>query len=170
MLRGAGIVALFVLAACGQSSPTVKVSPSVPVTTANWSQDLTFSGELSGHMTGIVADIGSRTSECTGAKPRTGQLWADRFFGTIDSGGTEWGVIFNVGNFAGPGTYKDGAVSVQVFNPDDSTKVWENLGSDSVTFVLARSEESGTVDAVLTNADTGKGGAMHLTGRWNCKS
>ena len=80
------------------------------------------------------------------------------------------GVIFNVGNYAGPGTYKDGAVAIQVFNPDDPKKVWENLGSDSVTFVLDRSQQSGTLDAKLTNADTGKGGSLHLTGRWNCKA
>ena len=170
MLRGAGIVALFVLAACGQSSPTAAVSPTPPVTQATWSQDLNFSGDLSGRMTGIVADVGTRTSVCTGAKPRTGQLWADRFFGRVDSSGNVWGVIFNVGNYAGPGTYKDGAVAIQVFNPDDSKKVWENLGSDSVTFVLDRSQQSGTLDAKLTNADTGKGGSLHLTGRWNCKA
>ena len=170
MLRGAGIVALFVLAACGQSSVAPKVTPSAPVAQANWNQDISFQGELSGHMSGIVADVGSRTSVCTGPKPRTGQLWADRFFGTIDTSGNVWGIIFNVGNYAGPGTYKNAAVAVQVFNPNDSTHVWENLASDAVTFTLDRGQESGSVDAVLTNADTGKGGALHVTGRWNCKS
>jgi hypothetical protein len=121
-------------------------------------------------MAAIVADIGNRTSVCTGARPRTGQLWADRFFGTINSDGSVYGVIFNVGNFAGPGTYKDAAVTVQVFDPADTTRVWESLGADSVTFVLDRSQESGTVDAKLTNADTGKAGALHITGSWNCKA
>ena len=170
MLRGAGVVALFVLAACGQSSTTAAVTPSVPATTGSWSQDLTFSGDVHGHMTTIVADVGTRTSVCTGARPRTGQLWADRFFGSIDASGQVWGVIFNVGNFAGPGTYKGAAVSVQVFNPDDNSKLWENLNSDAVTFVLDRNEESGTVDAMLTNADTGKSGAVHVVGRWNCQA
>jgi len=170
MLRGAGIVALLVVAACGQSSPTVRATPSAPAVQANWNQDITFAGDLTGHMSGIVADVGSRTSVCTGARPRTGELWADRFFGSIDSSGVVWGVIFNLGNYAGPGTYRDGAVAVQVFDPDDSTKVWENLGSDSVTFVLDRSQESGTVDAKLTNADTGKPAALHLTGSWNCRA
>jgi len=156
--------------ACGESSAAQKASPSVAPVQHTWNQDLTLAGDVNGHMTGIVADVGTRTSVCTGAKPRTGQLWADRFFGRVDSSGNVWGVIFNVGNYAGPGTYKDGAVAIQVFNPDDSKKVWENLGSDSVTFVLDRSQQSGTLDAKLTNADTGKGGALHLTGRWNCKA
>jgi len=171
MLRRAGIVALFVLAACGQSSgPKAAVSPSVPVQPANWTQDISFSGDLTGHMAAIVADVGNRTSVCTGARPRTGQLWADRFFGAINNDGSVYGVIFNVGNYAGPGTYKDGAVTVQVFDPADPTRVWENLGADSVTFVLDRSQESGMVDAKLTNADSGKGGALHITGSWHCKA
>src|SRR5207237_9532108 len=135
---GAGIVALVGLAACGQSSPTAAVSPTPPVTQATWSQDINFSGDLSGRMTGIVADAGTRTRVCTGAKPRTGQLWADRVFGRVDSSGKVWGVIFNVGNYAGPGTDKDGAVAVQVFNHHDPRMVWEDQGSDSCRFVLAR--------------------------------
>ena len=65
MLRGAGIVALFVLAACNQSSPTPRVSPSVPAVQATWTQDLTFSGELTGHMTTIVPNTAAMTSACT---------------------------------------------------------------------------------------------------------
>ena len=59
-------------------------------------------------MTGIVADVGDQTSACTGLKPRPGQTWSDKFYGTID--------------------------------------------------------------AQLTNADSGKAAAVHLTGAWNCKA
>src|SRR6266700_2990615 len=88
MLRGAGIVALVVIAAaCGGSSAAPKESPSVPVVAATWTQDLTFNGDVAGHMAGIVADTSTQQSGCTGAKPRAGQTWADEFFGLIDSSG-----------------------------------------------------------------------------------
>src|SRR5215831_15273018 len=67
MLRGAGIVALCVLlAACGESSAASKVTPSVPPVQHTWSQDITLAGDIAGHMTAIVADVGTQTSACTG--------------------------------------------------------------------------------------------------------
>jgi hypothetical protein len=50
----------------------------------------------------------------------------------------------------------------------DTTKVWQSRGNDAVTFTLDRSQQSGTIDAMLTNADSGKDG-LHVTGHWNCK-
>jgi hypothetical protein len=46
--------------------------------------------------------------------------------------------------------------------------VWQSRGSDRVTFILDRSQQSGTIDAMLTNAATGKDG-LHVTGTWNCR-
>ena len=170
MLRGAGIVlALIVLAACGESSPTVRVSPSLPAEQATWTQDLSFSGEISGHMTSIVPNTASLKSACTGAKPRPGQTWADEFYGSIDTTGAVWGLDFVIQNYGGPGVYKNGAIEIQVHDADGS-KIWLSMSGDSVTFTLDRTQESGTVDATLTNADSGKAGALHLTGTWNCKA
>lgn len=172
MLRGAGIVALCVLlAACGESSSAApKASPSVAAVAATWTQDLNLAGDVGGHMTGIVADVGTQTSACTGLKPRPGQTWADHFFGTIDSSGNVWGIDFVIQNYGGPGTYDTRAVAVQLHSQDD-TQVWQNTSTaDKVVFTLDRSGESGTIDAQLTNADTGKDGAEHLTGTWNCKA
>jgi hypothetical protein len=141
----------------------------VPVVQASWNQDLSFSGDLTGHMTGIVADTGSQTSACTGARPRPGQNWADKFYGTIDSSGTIWGVFFVISNFGGPGVYQGTAITIEV-NSIDNTKVWENQTGDAVTFTLDRTAQSGTIDALMTSASTGKGGALHLLGHWNCKA
>src|SRR5467141_1989105 len=59
MLRGAGIVALSVLLmACGESSAAQKASPSVAPVQHTWNQDLSLAGDVNGHMTGIVADVG----------------------------------------------------------------------------------------------------------------
>ncbi len=145
------------------------VSPSAPGVAATWNQDLTLSGEIVGHMATIVPDNGDQRSACTGAKPRSGQTWADEFFGLIDSSGDVWGVDFVVLNYGGPGVYRDQAVAVEVHDATN-LKVWENQIGDPVTFVLDHTQQSGTIDAMLTNADSGKAGGLHLTGHWNCKA
>ncbi|HLZ25882.1 MAG TPA: hypothetical protein VKV73_01015 [Chloroflexota bacterium] len=147
----------------------MRVSSSPPPVAATWTQDLDFSGEVTGHMSSIVPDTATITNACTGAKPRIGQTWADEFYGTIDSSGDVWGVDFVINNYGGPGVYKDNAIDIQVHN-SDNTKVWLRLDGDTATFTLDRTQESGTVDALLTNAGSGKAGALHLTGRWNCKA
>jgi hypothetical protein len=144
-------------------------SPSVPAVVATWNQNLTLSGEISGHMSGIVPDNGEQQSACTGAKPRPGQTWADEFFGLIDSSGDVWGIDFVILNYGGPGVYRDQNVAVEVHDATN-LKVWENQIGDSVTFVLDHTQQSGTIDALLTNAESGKAGGLHLTGRWNCKA
>lgn len=169
MLRVVGIVALIVLAtACDQTTVRTAASPSPVIAAGNWSQGLNLSGDVKGQMTGIVPDTADQKSACTGAKSRNGDTWSDYFYGTIDSSGTEWGIVFQIVNFRGPGTYSNGAVGVQL-RSSDKTQAWLNLGSDKVTYTVDRGQQSGVVDAFLTNASSGKAGTEHLTGRWNCK-
>lgn len=168
MLRVAGIVALLVLAACEQTSVKTVPSPSPVIAQGNWSQTLTFQGEVPGQMTGIVPDTATQQSACTGSRTHNGETWSDSFFGTLDSSGQQWQVIFLIGNFRGPGTYNNGDVNVQL-QTLDNTKAWLNLAADKVVFVVDRGQQSGSVDALLTNAASGTSGAEHITGRWNCK-
>jgi hypothetical protein len=167
MLRAAGIVALIVLAACNETSAKPPASPTPVVAQGSWTQNLDFSGEIAGHMSAIVPDIGDQKSQCTGGRTHNGETWADLFYATVDSGGQVWGVAFLINNFRGPGTYQNSAVTIEVHSPDVS-KVWQSRGSDAVTFTLDRSQQSGTIDAALTNANTGKDG-LKVTGHWNCK-
>jgi hypothetical protein len=167
MLRAAGIVALIVLAACGETSAKSSPSPTPVVAQGNWTENLTFSGDLTGHMAGIIPDVGDQKSQCTGGRTHNGETWADIFYGNVDAGGQVWGVVFQITNFRGPGTYQGTSVTVEVHNAD-ATTVWQTRGSDKVTFTLLRSQVSGTVDATLTNATTGKDG-LQLTGTWNCR-
>ena len=167
MLRGAGIVALIVLAACSETSNKPPASPTPVVAQGTWAQNLDFAGEIAGHMSVIVPDLGDQKSQCTGGRSHNGDTWADIFYGTVDAGGAVWGVVFQISNFRGPGTYHNAAMTVEVHSIDTS-KVWQSRGNDAVTFTLDRSQQSGTIDAMLTNADTGKDG-LHLIGHWNCK-
>src|SRR5260370_35677405 len=114
MLRGAGIVALVVLAACNESSPKPSPSLSPIVAQGSWTQNLTFAGELSGHMAGIVPDVGVQKSQCTGGRTHNGETWADIFYGTVDGSGDGWGAGLQSHHFPGPGPYKSSTVNAKV--------------------------------------------------------
>ena len=176
MLRLVGIVALFVLAACNQTSAKVGPSPSPVIPEGNWIQNLTLSGDLPGHITTIVPDQLGQQTFCSGAKARNGDTWSDSFYASIDANGAEWQVNIVIENFRGPGTYTNKDVKISLQSPDNS-QAWLNqdadaaahLDADKVTFTMDRSQQSGTVDAFLTNATSGKRGAEHITGAWNCR-
>src|SRR5690348_14530376 len=105
MLRLVGIVALLVTAACGQQTAVVHSSPIAVVAQGSWSQSLALSGELPGHIAGVVPDQGTQQTYCSGAKARNGEVWASTFYATVDASGNEWMLSIDVANFRGPGTY-----------------------------------------------------------------
>jgi hypothetical protein len=168
MLRVVGIVALFVLAACAQSNVNVGPSPSPVIPQGNWTENLTFTGDVVGQMSGIIPDTLDQQSACTGSRTHNGETWSDTFYGVVDASGNQWEVVFLIPNFRGPGTYQDSSANIQLQSPDAS-RAWLNLGGDKVSFVIDRGQQSGTIDATLTNATTGKAASVHLTGNWNCK-
>ena len=168
MLRLAGIVALFVLAACGQTSVNAGPSPSPVIAAGNWNENLKLTGDLRGQITNIVPDQGTQQTFCSGTKVRSGETWSDSFYALIDSSGSEWQLNILVDNFRGPGSYNNRDVKISLQSPDNS-RAWLNQGGDKVAFTIDRSFQSGTIDAFLTNADSGKGAAEHITGTWNCR-
>ena len=155
MLRVAGIVALIVFTACTQNNPPVVASPSPVIPQGNWTLNLTFTGAITGKMTGIVPDSGDQVSACTGSKTRTGEQWADTFYGSTDGGATVWEIAFVVKNFRGPGAYRSGDSAI-VVRSLDKAKVWLNIPRDKVTFTVDTSQQSGTLTALLTDGNTGK--------------
>jgi hypothetical protein len=176
MLRLVGIVALFVLAACGQTSANAGPTPSPVIAQGSWAQNLVLTGELPGRITAIVADQGTAQTFCSGPKARNGETWASTFYTTVDASGNEWQLSINVANFRGPGSYTNRDVQVSLQAPDNS-RAWLNQAADSsqrlpadrVTFTIDRTLQSGSVDAALTSAATGKRGAERIVGTWNCR-
>jgi hypothetical protein len=176
MLRVVGIVALLVLAACDQTNAKVGPSPSPVIAQGNWTQNLTLTGELSGRITTILADQGTQQTFCSGSKARNGEVWASTFYTTVDASGNEWQLSINVLNFRGPGTYANRDMQISLQAPDNS-RAWLNqdadaaarLPADKVTFTMDRSQQSGTIDAQLTSASTGKRAAERIVGTWNCR-
>jgi hypothetical protein len=51
----------------------------------------------------------------------------------------------------------------------DNSRVWRSGPGDKVTFTIERNQQTGTIDAGLTSAASGKAGAERITGRWNCR-
>ena len=50
----------------------------------------------------------------------------------------------------------------------DNAKVWLNLARDKVTFTMDATQQSGTINAALTDANSGKP-ALNVKGTWNCR-
>ena len=176
MLRLVGIVALFVLAACDPTTTKVGPSPSPVIPEGNWIENLTLSGDLPGHITTILPDQAGQQTFCSGGKARSGETWSDSFYASVDTSGSEWQLNIIIENFRGPGTYTDRDVKISLQSADNS-KAWlnqdadpvTNAAADKVTFTMDRSQQSGTVDAFLTNAASGAHGAEHIMGSWNCR-
>jgi hypothetical protein len=172
--RAAIALALFV-AACGTStaptsststpspSPRPAVSPSSGL---GWVEDLSLGGDLKGTMTVVAPNVGGQQSECSGKNSRTGGTWASTIYALL--GNQKYGVAFLSTQYRGPATYFEDAASVQVFNPDH-TKAWQNLAADPVKLTVNGDEESGTVEATLTNLSNGQS-KLTLRGSWNCRT
>ena len=168
MARVVGIVALFVLAACSQTNTATGPTPSPVIPQGTWTQSLTLTGDLQGQITSILPDTEAQQSICSGAKARNGDTWSESFFATVDSSGDQWQISIAIDIFRGPGTYTNHDLKVVLQSPDN-TKAWLNQDADKVMFTIDRSQQSGTIDAQLTNASTGKTAAEHILGHWNCK-
>ena len=167
MLRVAGIVALFVLTACGSTSVD-NGAPSPVIPQGSWTENLTFAGEVPGQMSAIVPDTLDYQTECTGSRTHNGETWSDAFYGVVDSSGQVWGLVVLIDNFRGAGTYTGSSVTIEMHSIDQA-QVWESQSGDTLTITMDRSQQSGTIDATLTNATSGKSAAEHITGHWNCK-
>jgi hypothetical protein len=171
MTRGVAAL-LFVLAAaaCGPNArPAALVTPApTPVPTpapgGGWAQALTFSGDVRGSMDHVVAAAGTTTSECTGRNSRTAGEWASALLGPV--GPDVYEVLVTVRPYRGPGTYRAPEVTVQLSRPDGSA-AWQTLGTDPATFVVSAGEESGSLDARLTNLSSTTT-AVRVHGHWSC--
>ena len=175
----AGMAAALALSACSALQDATAPPPSAtPASSAAftaprpspsglaWAEDLTFSGELAGRMTGIVPNQPGQRSECTGPNSKTAGNWASTFFGQVGSG--VYGVVLTANPYRGPGSYAAGPTSVEVHSAD-LKQVWQSQAGDTITFVVNNDEQTGALAAVLTNLSDGKT-KLHVTGTWSCRA
>jgi hypothetical protein len=173
-----GLVGLVLAAACSSplqsAMPPPMPSPAAPAPSAAtaagparlaWVEDLSLSGDLNGRIVQVAPGDSATQSECTGRNSRPGGSWASTIYGQM--GQDVWGVVVLVPNYRGAGSYAGGQASAQVHDPS-STRVW-GVSGDPVTFTVASDQESGTLDAVLTNVSNGSS-KLHVSGHWTCRT
>jgi hypothetical protein len=156
------------------TAPNPSASAQQPVTAlatpngfgGNWNQDLALSGELSGRIGQVVASQPGQASECTGKNSKTAGQWALHVFGQV--GSKVMGVVVTADPYRGPGRYTESTAVVQVHDVDNS-RVWQTGSGDAIAFLVNNDEESGTLEATLTNVASGTG-KLKVSGRWACKT
>lgn len=136
-----------------------------PSARSAWAQALRFSGDVQGTLSQAVPGDASRPTECTGATSRYAGAWASAVYGPL--GHDLYGVVVTVRPYRGPGTYRTPDVAVQVLRPADASAVWQTAPGDAATFSVDTGEQTGALDATLTNlsSNTTK---LHVGGRWSC--
>ena len=175
VLPGVVLTALtLVIAGCGpigggapKAAPIPNTSPvSTPASgPPGAAQNLTFSGDLSGTLTSLVANDPGEQSSCTGVGSRAQNEWTSTLDGYL--GSAVYSLVVVAKPYRGPGTYDSSAVTVEVNSVDDK-QVWQSSTGDPVSFSVARNELSGTLQATLHNANTGQP-SLNITGSWSCE-
>jgi hypothetical protein len=144
-----------------QPTPVVE-SPSPAFA---WVENLVLAGQVTAQVSTVASDQTGQHSGCTATDSRAQGHWASQFYFLI--GPDTWDLVVTVPHaYYGSGTYKGTDVSIQLADPT-KTKVWESQSGDVVTFVVAANEQSGTIDAQLTNL-TDLNGQVHISGSWTC--
>lgn len=147
-----------------QATATPSAPPAPTPSGAPWAQDLAFSGDFSGRMTGVVPNQPQQRSDCTGLNSKAAGQWASTIFGLV--GSSVYGLVFTVSPYRGPGAYPSAAVQV---HSADQKAVWQTLPGDQIVFTVSNDEQSGTLDATLTSAVDARS-KLRVSGSWSCRS
>src|SRR5919198_4503116 len=161
-LHLAGILLTLLLAGCAgseaaapqqvQPSPAGVSSPAAQPSSQRVgppaaTQELSFSGDLSGTMSRLTAAGQGAASECT-QRPRTTGAWASTLYGYL--GDRVYGVVVLVKPYNGPATYDGTEAQVQILSQDQQ-RVWQSVAGDQVSFTVDNGEQTGSMEANLHN-------------------
>jgi hypothetical protein len=130
---------------------------------APWLLNLDFSGDLTAHVTGTAPSDDLIHNECTAEGSTRLTKWASTM--ALNIAQQRFALIVLVDGYKGAGAFTSN-VSVEV-NSADKAKVWQNGPGDPVTFTVGSDEQSGLLDATLTNAATGSS-KLRISGHWTC--
>jgi hypothetical protein len=169
-----GIV-LFLGACAGAPDALPATSPSpLPTSTpvvasglanAPWPLDLALTGDLTANLAGTVPGDPSVANECTGKNSARAGNWASTM--ALNVGGERFALVILAGSYKGAATFSKG-VSIEVHS-GDLARVWQNRSGDAVSFTVAPDEESGRLQAMLSNASA-PAQKLKLSGRWSCQT
>lgn len=176
-------IALLLTAACaaGPASPLAAASPTAtptptsmptPIATespgesnAPWALDLDLSGDLTAHLTGTAPSDTAVQNDCTGADSIRLGSWASTM--AFTSGTTRYALYLLIKDYKGASVFNSG-VNIEVASEDQS-QVWQNEPSDPVTLTVGSAQDSGLLEAELSNvADPSR--KLTIAGHWSCHS
>jgi len=173
-------IALLLTAACvggPTSTPAAAASPAtspaaLPTAVATdepgganapWALNLDLSGSLSGHVGGTAPSDDAIHNDCTGTDSARLGSWGSTMAFTV--GQQRYALFLLVKDYKGSAVFSDG-VNVEVASEDQS-QIWQNESGDPVTFTVGADQQSGLLEAELSNvADTTK--KLDVAGHWSC--
>jgi hypothetical protein len=139
-----------------------------------WTEDLTLTGDVHGHVTSTVANKGPLRNTCTGKTSKA--IGKYSLLLIIATAQDVWGFTVDVDRYQGPGTY--------TLTPDSQnyprtglvnaghTASWHSVLSDTVVFTVDPTEEAGTISATMSNFSIPASSAPPETidGSWSCRT
>lgn len=140
-------------------------APMLGASNAPWALDMEFSGELTGPVSGTAPPEGILRNECTGKNSARAGKWASTMLVTV--GSERVGQVILVDGYKGAGSFAAG-VSMEVHTLDVA-RVWHNRPEDRVVFTVFPDEESGRLEATLSNAQA-PSQKLLVNGRWSCRT
>jgi hypothetical protein len=178
LFPGIALLGLLTLAACASpsaaapaASPRPSPTPSAVVVVtpfpasgnAPWSLNLDLTGALAAHVSGTAPSDDTIHNDCTG--PGSSQLGSWGSTMAFQVGQRRYALFMLVKGYLGAGVFSSG-VNVEV-SSEDQSQAWQNGTDDRASFTVGPDEQSGLVDAVLSNVAT-PAQKLNITGRWSC--
>ena len=150
-------------AAAGATSPTPTPASGPGGSNAPWTLNLDLSGDLAGHVAGTAPSDATVHNDCTGADSARLGSWASTMAFTL--GDQRYVLYLLVKGYKGAAVFTQG-VNVEV-STEDQSRAWQNEADDPVTFTVEADQQSGLLEAELTNvADKTK--KLDVAGHWSC--
>lgn len=178
LLLAMAVVGVFQL----QNGAFIGHGPTRPaVDSGIWTEDLTLTGDIRGHMTSTVANHGAIRSSCTGKTSRVIGKYSLTLTLSTDQG--VWQLAVDIDPYQGPGTYTRTpatASSVRaVLVNQGRTEDWSSGPDDSVVVTVDSTEEAGTVSATMSSFLSNPAGSVPpgtfngtetINGTWTCRT
>ena len=116
-------------------------------------------------MTGTAPPDDLIRDECTGNGSARLGSWASTM--ALIIGQQRYALVVLASDYKGAGVFTSN-VNVEVHSADQA-KVWQNGPGDPVTFTVGSNEQSGLLDATLSNAATPAPGSSTYLRHWSCQ-
>lgn len=149
--------------AAASPSPAASAA-AAPNAAPSWVENLSFTGDVRGTLNQITPGDDTMRSACTGRRGQGSSTWVLTIFGAVARG--TYGLQVRIDDYRGPGRYAAPQAGIQVFRPDNSAG-WRASGGDPVTFTVGPDQQSGDLQATMTNLANDQS-KLRVNGNWTC--